>query len=170
VTFGRRKDQHFAPSNPIPPNTPTAGPIAGALYGPFDPAASVWLPRKADVNPSDSGQYGVAMRFLAKDFNNTEFGLYYMNYHSRTPFISGHTGTPSSSSSTVTSVITGGPLNAAQNGTAYYFAEYPEDIKLYGLSFNTAGPWGVALQGEYSYRPNQPVQIAGPEVVLAILG
>jgi len=170
VTFGRRKDQHFAPSNPIPPNTPTAGPIAGALYGPFDPAASVWLPRKADVNPSDSGQYGVAMRFLAKDFNNTEFGLYYMNYHSRTPFISGHTGTPSSSSSTVTSVITGGPLNAAQNGTAYYFAEYPEDIKLYGLSFNTAGPWGVALQGEYSYRPNQPVQYAGPEVILATLG
>ena len=170
VTFGRRKDPHFPLSNPIPTATPGAGPVAAALYGPFDPAASVWLPRHADVNPSDSGQYGVALRYLAKDFNNTEFGLYFMNYHSRTPFISGHTGTPSTSSTTVTSIVTGGPLNAAQNGTAYYFAEYPEDIKLYGLSFNSQGPFGVALQGEYSYRPNQPVQYAGPEVVLATLG
>jgi hypothetical protein len=56
------------------------------------------------------------------------------------------------------------------NGSARLFAEYPEDIKLYGISFNTAGPFGVALQGEYSYRPNQPVQYAGPEVALAVLG
>ena len=27
-------------------------------------------------------------------------------------------------------------------------------------SFNTAGPMGVALQGEYSYRPNMPLQYA----------
>jgi hypothetical protein len=71
---------------------------------------------------------------------------------------------------TLTSVVTYGPLNAAMNGTARLFAEYPEDIHLYGVSFNTAGPWGVALQGEYSYRPNQPVQYAGPEVALATLG
>jgi len=170
VSFGRRKDPHFPLSNPIPPNTPVAGPIAQQLYGPFDPAASVWMPRHADVNPSDSGQYGVAFRYLAKDLNNTEFGLYGMNYHSRTPLLSGHTGTVMGGTGSLTSVVTGGPLNAAMNGSAYYFAEYPEDIKLWGLSFNTQGPWGVALQGEYSYRPNQPVQIAGPEVVLAILG
>ncbi|TVP83246.1 DUF1302 family protein, partial [Thioalkalivibrio sp.] len=41
---------------------------------------------------------------------------------------------------------------------------------LWGLSFNTPGPWGIALQGEYSYRPNQPVQIAAPELLLAALG
>jgi len=73
-------------------------------------------------------------------------------------------------SSTLTSIVTGGPLNAAMNGTAKLFAEYPEDIKLYGISFNTQGPWGVALQGEYSYRPNQPVQYSGAEVALATLG
>jgi hypothetical protein len=53
---------------------------------------------------------------------------------------------------------------------AGYFAEYPEDIRVNGVSFNTPGPWGIALQGEYSYRPNQPVQIAAPELLLAALG
>jgi hypothetical protein len=170
VTFGRRKDPHFPLSNPIPPTTPGAGPVAAALYGPFDPAASVWAPRTADMNPSDNGQWGIAFRYLAHDFNNTEFGVYIMNYHSRTPLFSSKTGSPTTSTSTLTSIVTGGPLNAAQNGTATYFAEYPEDIRLYGVSFNTAAPGGVALQGEYSYRPNQPVQLSTAELILATLG
>ena len=97
--------------------------------------------------------------------NNTEFGLYFLKYHSRTPFLSAIKGK-------VTSVLTGGPLGtpAQHTGTARYFAEYPEDIRLYGVSFNTAGPMGVALQGEFSYRPNQPLQYNGAEVILASLG
>jgi hypothetical protein len=43
-------------------------------------------------------------------------------------------------------------------------------VKLYGVSFNTAGPAGVALQGEYSYRPNYPLQLASAELILAALG
>ena len=170
VTFGRRKDPHVPASNPIPPTTPGAGPVATALYGPFDPAASVWAPRKPDLDASDNGQYGVAIRYLASQLNNSEFGFYFINYHSRTPFFSSKTGTPTTSTSTLTSIVTGGPLNAAQNGTATYFAEYPEDIKLYGVSFNTQAPAGIALQGEYSYRPNQPVQLSTAELILATLG
>ena len=37
---------------------------------------------------SDSGQYGVALRWYAEDLNSTEFGFYFMNYHSRLPFAS----------------------------------------------------------------------------------
>ncbi|MEG9863001.1 MAG: DUF1302 family protein [Parvularculales bacterium] len=38
------------------------------------------------------------------------------------------------------------------------FFEYPEDISLWGMSFNTTfGAWGV--QGEVSYRENQPLQL-----------
>ncbi|MGZ5649612.1 MAG: DUF1302 domain-containing protein [Usitatibacter sp.] len=170
LTFGRRRDGHFPLSNPIPTATPGAGAVEAALYGPFDPAASVWEPRSADHNPRDSGQYGIAFRYLAHELNGTEFGFYHLNYHSRTPIFSTMTGSPSTSSSTVTSIVTGGPLNAAQNGTANYFAEYPEDIKLYGVSFNTLGPAGVALQGEYSYRPNLPVQLPTAELILASLG
>ena len=170
VTFGRRKDPHFPLTNPIPPTTPGAGPVAAALYGPFDPAASVWAPRSPDRNPSDNGQYGVAIRYLAHALNNSEFGFYFLNYHSRTPLFSSITGSPATSSNTLTSIVTGGPLNAVHNGTATYFAEYPENIRLYGVSFNTQGPAGVALQGEYSYRPNQPVQYSTAELILATLG
>jgi hypothetical protein len=165
IGFGRRRDENFPPSNPIPPQTPQIGGIASALYGPYDPAASVWAPRSPDRNPDDNGQYGLALRYLAQGLNNTEFGLYYMNYHSRVPLFSGIKGT-------ATSILTGGPLGApvGQTGTATYFAEYPEDIKLYGVSFNTAGPAGVALQGEVSYRSNVPIQYATPELLLAALG
>ncbi|MDH5265404.1 MAG: DUF1302 domain-containing protein, partial [Betaproteobacteria bacterium] len=174
LSFGRRRDQNFPPSNPVPPVVPTLGTIAAALYGPYDPAASVWAPRAPDKPADDNGQYGLALRLLTPDLNNTEFGLYFMNYHSRIPLFSGVKGTPSS-------ILTGGPLIApicataalrslCHTGTATYFAEYPEDIKLYGISFNTAGPAGIALQGEYSYRSNQPVQYATPELLLAALG
>jgi len=178
LSFGRRRDDHFPNSNPVPPGIPVISATAQALYGPFDPAAPVWAPRTADHNPSDHGQWGVAFHYLAKDLNSTEFGFYFENYHSRTPLFSAVKGTP-------TSVLTGGPLmapictaaaaNAAlrslcMTGTANYFTEYPENIKLYGVGFNTAGPWGLALQGEYSYRPNQPLQLATAELILASLG
>ena len=163
VSFGRRKDlTGRAPTNPLPPTVPGAQ----GLYGIFDPAAAVWVPRTADRNPRDTGQYGFAFRYLATQLNNTEFGAYYMNYHSRTPVLSAVKGTP-------TSIVTGGPFAAIpsinQTGTASYFVEYPEDIKLYGFSFNTQGPAGIAFQGEVSYRPNQPLQLASAELILAAL-
>lgn len=38
-----------------------------------------------DVDPEDEGQYGVAFRYLAESLNNTEFGVFFMNYHARKP-------------------------------------------------------------------------------------
>ena len=179
LSFGRRQDEHvMPPHNPVPPTIPVLGAAAAQAFGPFDPAASVWAPRSNDRNPSDNGQYGIAFRYLATELGSTEFGLYFENYHSRTPFASGIKGTP-------TSVLTGTPVGGAicqaaqantalrslcHSGTATYFADYPENIKLYGLSFNTQGPAGIAFQGEYSYRPNQPVQVSAPELLLAALG
>lgn len=177
LSFGRRRDEHFPLTNPVPPLPGAAAQLsaaATALFGAFDPAASVYAPRGPDRNPSDHGQYGLALRYLAHDLNNTEFGFYFENYHSRIPLFSGIKGTPSS-------ILTGTPLltpicaNAAlrslcHTGTATYFAEYPENIKLYGVSFNTQDPFGIAWQGEYSYRPNQPVQYSTPELLLASLG
>jgi hypothetical protein len=175
VSFGRRRDQHTPAGNPVPPVIPGLGAGAAALLGPYDPAASVWIPRSADRNPSDNGQYGLAFRYLAHDFNNTEFGVYYMNYHSRVPLLGATKGTTTSALTTVPQLLT--PICATPalvslcaSGTARYFAEYPENIRLFGLSFNTQAPMGIALQGEYSYRPNQPLQIATAEIILASLG
>ena len=44
--------------------------------------------------PDDQGQFGVNLKYYAPNFNNgTEFGLFFLNYHSRLPLISGQTGT-----------------------------------------------------------------------------
>ncbi|WP_422023037.1 DUF1302 family protein [Pyruvatibacter mobilis] len=43
--------------------------------------------RGADQDPDDSGQWGVALRWYSEDLNSTEFGFYYVNYHSRLPYV-----------------------------------------------------------------------------------
>ena len=108
------------------------------------------IPRIESELASDSGQYGVAFRYFAEQLNGTEFGFYYLNYHSRLPLISGFalTAVPQ----------TGSPV------ALRYFTEYPEDIDLYGLSFNSnVGTWSLA--GEISYRPDTPLQIDDVEIL-----
>ncbi len=52
--------------------------------------------------------------------------------------------------------------------TAGYYTEYPEDIKLIGLSFNTQLQWGgIALQGEVAYRQDMPLQFDDVELLFA---
>ncbi len=49
------------------------------------------------------------------------------------------------------------------------YLEYPEDIKLFGVSFNTTvGDWGV--QGEVAFRHDQPFQADTDQISLAALG
>lgn len=43
--------------------------------------------RMADLEPDDSGQFGVALRYYADWLNATEFGFYFTNLHSRLPFV-----------------------------------------------------------------------------------
>lgn len=107
------------------------------------------FPRAPNRHAKDSGQFGAAMRYFASALNDTEFGFYYLRYHSRVPLISGI-------------AVTGASPN-----TGRYFLEYPEGIHLYGMSWNTSLPWGVAMQGEISYRPNMPLQIDDVELLFA---
>ncbi|MGK9568647.1 DUF1302 family protein, partial [Salmonella enterica subsp. enterica] len=57
------------------------------------------------------------------------------------------------------------PLIVAGNSS--YFVEYPEDIRLYGLSFSTTLATGTAWSGELSYRPNAPVQLNTTDILYA---
>ena len=47
--------------------------------------------RGADRRPGDSGQWGMALRYLAEDLNQTEFGVHFGNYHSRLPTLGART-------------------------------------------------------------------------------
>jgi hypothetical protein len=54
--------------------------------------------------------------------------------------------------------------------TQGYFAEFPQDIKMFGLSFNSqVQATGTAVQGEVAYRHDVPIQIDDVEVVYASL-
>ncbi|MHA7834745.1 MAG: DUF1302 domain-containing protein [Algiphilus sp.] len=51
-------------------------------------------------------------------------------------------------------------------GTLRPFLDYPEDIRLFGLAFNTQfGSWSLA--GEYVYHPNLPLQVSLADVIFA---
>lgn len=205
----------------------------GDVHDNFDaPVGSTLLgvPRGPNVYADDYGQFGLAMRVFAPKLNDTEFGFYYMNYHSRLPVISSLTGTQAGlvaagtistvTPGIITSVLTnsGNPVPAiatytpvigsaaataiagstaqtyaATSGnvplsqaagaaaasayatdayakTARYVVEYPEDIQLFGVSFNTLLPdSGVALQGEISHRRGVPLQIDDLELLTATL-
>lgn len=113
------------------------------------------IPRAPDDEASDSGQWGIAAKYFVESLNATEFGAYYMNYHSRTPIFSG--------------------INASENfGAPFifgadpaFFFEFPEDIDLYGLTFSTnVGEWAVS--GELSYRPDYPLQINTTDLLQAL--
>ncbi|MFO2465044.1 DUF1302 domain-containing protein [Pseudomonas sp. 15FMM2] len=124
----------------------------------------VLVRRGPDRDARDSGQFGVAMRYNFEPLD-TEFGAYFMNYHSRAPIFSAQ-GAPSAA---FTRPL--GPLGALRPlivaGSSNYFVEYPEDIRLYGLSFSTMLPTGTAWSGELSYRPNAPVQLSTTDILFA---
>ena len=187
--------------------------------------------RGPDRAPEDSGQWGLALRYLAEDLNDTEFGFYFMNYHSRLPIVGAQTSSPAalqgalaaasavaapgshtqsaiaaSFTEAIRPLVTLGVMARVEAGeldpadaeaairaaiaeqlpavvqgtvesiapvlaidrytdrdgrSGEYFLEYPEDIGLLGVSFNTVlGTSGWALQGEYSLRPDAPLQRA----------
>src|SRR3546814_11412878 len=71
-------------------------------------------------------------------------------------------------------LISGGDPNAPLNDSAELdnpriVFEYPENIHLFGLSFNTSiGDY--SLQGEVAYRPNLPLQISIADLGFAAPG
>ncbi len=182
------------------------------------------VPRGPDRTPEDGDQYGLAVRYFAEDLNDTEFGFYFINYHSRLPTVAARapsrkviqdalgaasavTGDGSATVAALTAHIQPQVVANAQRAVAAglitqdqlpgfiamqvgeqvfgqvsgiasslaidryssagrYFLDYPEDLQLFGLSFNTVlGTSGWALQGEYSLRPDAPLQRAERSVI-----
>ncbi len=157
-----------------------------AVPGDFISPPGLFVSRLPDVEPDDDGQFGFNIRYFAEQLNGTEFGLYYMNYHSRTPYLGGFTSAnpaidpallpPPLVAALTASLgpppwpfIPGDPLAALGGGNPQYYAEFPEDIELYGASFATNFA-GFAISGEISYRPDYPVQINATEILQGAVG
>jgi hypothetical protein len=138
--------------------------------------------------PRDGGQYGASVKLFLENFNNgTEVGFYFANYHARVPtasFIASQATCigPNGAASAATFVADcgftpGAPGTAAPPtttrepipvDTARVFVEYPENIKMYGVSFNTT-VGDIAVSGEYAFRSNLPIQIHTTDLTFAAL-
>ena len=118
----------------------------------------VTVDRLADEEPDDGGQFGLAFRYFADQLNGTEFGLYYSRLHARLPVVG----------SRVDQIGTGSL--ASRIDSARYFMVYPEDIDMFGVSFNTM-LGQVSLAGELAYRPEQPIiNEVGDNLIQSIAG
>lgn len=152
----------------------------GVNYG--APDEGVIVRRGSDRNAREGGQFGLATHYRFEPLD-TEFGAYFMNYHSRLPIFSARSAPTATYSATglADSLMSAGlpaamatalvpkliPTVAA--GNTHYFMQYPEDIHLYGLSFSSTLPEGTRWSGELSYRPNAPVQLNTTDVLYAAL-
>ncbi|OHC26233.1 MAG: adhesin [Pseudomonadales bacterium RIFCSPHIGHO2_02_FULL_60_43] len=131
----------------------------------------VVVERSGDRDARDSGQFGAALRYFSPALD-TEFGGYFINYHSRTPAFSA-----AGPGADVYAIANSAPFTTNPGlqplrplliaGNSNYFLEYPEDIQLYGLSFSTTLPTGTAMAGEVSYRPNAPVLFNTTDILFA---
>lgn len=123
---------------------------------------TTYIPRGKDVKADDAAQFGVALRWMVPELNDSELGFYYLRYNMNVPMIG----------LTVAQTMMGLPLA----NTANYYAEYLEKRHLYGLSFNTSiggDNWlnGLSLAGELSYRPNAPIALGlGEYLPTALFG
>lgn len=132
--------------------------------------------------PRDAGQFGAQFKYYADGINDgTEFGFYYLHYHSRVPNLSAISADASCTRDAAPGSFAGavvaclgfnGEINPVGGreplpvDTLRPFLDYPEDVDLIGLSFNTtAFHWSIA--GELAYRPNLPLQIAVSDVIFA---
>ncbi len=157
---------------------------ARSVYGVDQAIGSVFggsLPRSLDRHPTTLDEFGFALRKTFESLGDAELGLYFENYHSRTPFGSFRTGSPNASGygagllgdlpNPLTLALPGAPPGYAKTtytSTASFFADYPKDIHLIGVSWNFIAPAGVAIQGELSSRINQPIQFAASDTALLV--
>ncbi|WP_018690577.1 DUF1302 domain-containing protein [Algicola sagamiensis] len=128
-------------------------------------------PKDGVTEPKDGGQYGFKFGILLPEWNDTELGFYYMNYHSRRPLISGTTSNFNTAAMIrdlqklergLVTEDTISDLEVYSKATL----SYPEDIKLFGVSFNT--PVGEsAMAGELVYRQDEPLQADDVELLYA---
>lgn len=136
------------------------------------------LYRGPDHDPGSQGEYGFRLSYFAYWLNDTSFGLYFHNLHSRFPFgsfVAAQKGCLSDATNQVNVILACRGFANVPGGkeplpldTAHYFADYPENIRMIGASFST-NLGQVAWTGEVAFRPNQPLQINPVDLGFAAL-
>lgn len=167
------------PEDPLLQGTP-----ANSLLG-LVSATSFSAARAPNREPSDTGQYGLAVYHFFDD-SGIELGVFAANYHSRLPSVSVYATDASCTRREgnannrdtqnllqflddcgIPGIDTPGvDFEALPLDTARYFLDYAEDIRMFGVSL-IGDRFGTAWQMELSYRPNFPVQVDLEDLLFA---
>ena len=115
-------------ANAVGPGTTCAYNVGAACYSKY----------RGDIRPSSSGQFGIGGRYRVTD--ETEVGLYYLNYNDRSPSV----------------------ISSADG----YRIKYFDDIKMLASTVSTTFGKFSAF-GEASLRDGTPVSVTGTGVVRA---
>jgi hypothetical protein len=163
----------------------------------FDPDF-MRIPGIGSDEPSDQGQGGITLQAILPRLNSTRLALHFVNYHSRLPLIGGRTADATAAAATTPQAVADraaalAPIYEAQGlppaeaaaaadaaaaaltvgeyaGAASCFTEYPEDIQMLGVSFNTTTlRTGTLVSGEVSHHFDYPFQILVGDVLAASL-
>jgi hypothetical protein len=94
------------------------------------------VPRDPTLEAKDEDQFGLALRLFVPQLNDTEFGVYYVRYHSRVPVINARTGTLSGLQ---TAGAIGGAAVPIATATQTYLFFNPGDIPGAVAAGTTAG-------------------------------
>ena len=123
-------------------------------------ASGRYVHRAPDVEADDSGEFGIALRYALAQLG-TDVRAYYMNYHSRSFMLRGiNANVPGSPGNFgVINPFTGNFSRLTDPNGVRYALLYPEDIRLFGVSFDTRRGQATRIFGEVAYRPNQPISI-----------
>jgi len=152
---------------------------------PFDRHFMQVVKRLPDDNSSDSGQFGISIQSILPRLNDSMLALYYARYHAHLPSV-GIIAAPVSSYaeysvqavSKLASELQQQGVGAAESNfvanlnqlssilnEVAYFGQYPEDIDMLGLSFNTTTRRGTAVFGEVAYHFDAPIAIHSGELL-----
>lgn len=118
-----------------------------------------------DIDARDGGQWGANVKYIVEELNSTEFGLYFINYHTKEPIINANidgyqgvdVGTLAGLLGSAPGAIGLATVDLAGNINAQ--REYIEDVRMYGFSFSTTVGEN-SFFGELAYRPNMPIGVS----------
>ena len=156
----------------------------------FDPDYLQVNRRISADRPASEGQYGLTLQSIVPQLNETKFALHFANYHSKLPFFGAITPSVEAYKGYSIQAIQAlagnlvaagadptlaGPaaaltqLDQIQSDTQY-FVQYPEDIKMLGLSLNTTSSLtGTAYFAEVGHHFDAPMPVHVGDILVQAL-
>ena len=112
-----------------------------------------------NIDARDGGQWGANVKYIVEELNSTEFGLYFINYHTKEPVASANFGDYTAVADPGLGALYDVAATIDLVGSINASRKYVENVRMYGFSFSTTVS-DFSYFGELAYRPNMPIGIA----------